>query len=73
MSLLRAIRVHAAELSTDRAKSFADLRHCLSHANVFSTTLDAAEPEIHSGVGLLDYPEHPVPAGLSVVLKLIPA
>ena len=25
MSLLRAIRVHAAELSTDRAKSFANL------------------------------------------------
>lgn len=31
MSLLRAIRVHAAELSTDRATSFADLRYGLSN------------------------------------------
>lgn len=27
MSLLRAVRVHAAELSTDRAKSFANRRY----------------------------------------------
>ena len=73
MSLLRAVRVKAVELSTDRSQPCANLWHRLSHANVRSRTLRRGRTSNPFAVsGTLDDLERPVAAAPERCLQLIP-